>query len=163
MNKGLILQSLIKDIHEEDYIGALIFAFQDEWFKRTWNTMDFDLAWQRPFWSNVETNEQMFGLLAFEPGDQLKVKLDKDDSDWTNIPYVYEDTYKLKSTSDERYLYLYVSYDDAFKDEPLYIAIDTIDDQGNFGYTDKQITYDKGVDFLITIDTVSRIQVDPLL
>lgn len=159
--QGLILQSLIHDIHEEDYIGALIFAFQDEWFKRTWNTMDFDLAWQRPFWSNVETNEQMFGLLAFEPGDQLKVKLDKDDSDWTNIPYVYEDTYKLKATSDERYLYLYVSYDDVFKDEPLYIAIDTIDDQGNFSYTDKQITYDKGVDFLITIDTVSRIQVDP--
>ena len=123
--------------------------------------MDFDLAWQRPFWSNVETNEQMFGLLSFEPGESLSIKLDKDDNDWANIPYVFEDTYKLKATRDERYLYLYVAYDSSLRDEPLYIALYTIANQGNFGVSEKQITYDKGVDFLITIDEVSRIQVDP--
>lgn len=153
--QGEILASMIKDIYDTGNIGALIFAWQDEWFKRTWNTMDFDLEWQRPFWSNVETNEQMFGLLSFEPGESLKIKLDGDINDWDLIPYIGEN---LKATQDERYLYLYI---EKRSHEPLYIGIDTIPNQGNMTHSKKNISFSSGADFLITIDQTSKIEVDP--
>lgn len=159
--QGEMLAHMIQDIKDVEILGALIFAFQDEWFKRTWNTMDFDLAWQRPYWSNVETNEQMFGLLAFEPGETLKVKLDGDKSDWQHIDYVVDDTFKLKATIDERYLYLLVEYDAIYKNEPIYIPIDTLANQGNFGDKNKSINFSQAADFLITIGETSRIEVDP--
>ena len=61
---------MLKDIYEEGYAGALVFAFQDEWFKRTWNTMDLDLPDRRSYWNNQQTNEQHFGLLAFDSGEK---------------------------------------------------------------------------------------------
>ena len=159
--QGEILSSLIQDIHDSNYLGALIFSFQDEWFKRTWNTMDFDLDWQRPFWSNVETNEQMFGLLSFEPGTSLKIKLDGDLSDWNDIPYINSGGLNLKATQDERYLYLMVEFDLSQSNQQLYIGIDTIPDQGNLSSFDNHLTLSGGADFLITIGETARMQVDP--
>jgi len=158
--QGEMIVSMIKDIHDSGSMGALIFAWQDEWFKRTWNTMDFDLEWQRPFWSNVETNEQMFGLLAFEPGQTLKIKLDGNISDWQTIPYVSTGTFPLKATQDERYIYLLIERN-SLNNEPIYIGIDTIPNQGNVSYPTNQITFNRDADFLITIGSESRIQVDP--
>ncbi len=158
--QGEMLVSMIKDIHDAGSMGALIFAWQDEWFKRTWNTMDFDLEWQRPFWSNVETNEQMFGLLSFEPGETLKIKLDGSIADWEDVPYVQMDDLHLKATQDERYIYLLVELN-GHVNEPIYIGIDTIPNQGNLSYPSKQITFNRDADFLITIDETSRIEVDP--
>lgn len=159
--QGEILSLLIQDIYASDYLGALIFSFQDEWFKRTWNTMDFDLEWQRPFWSNVETNEQMFGLLSFDPGTSLKIKLDGDKSDWNEIPYVSSGAIRMKATQDERYLYLLVEYGSLQTDQSLFIGIDTIPNQGNLLSTENQLTFSRDADFLITIGETARIQVDP--
>ena len=158
--QGEIIASMVKDIYDTGNIGALIFAWQDEWFKRTWNTMDFDLDWQRPFWSNVETNEQMFGLLTFEPGETLKIKLDGNLSDWQNIPYLSTTGLNLKATQDERYIYLLVELDNNLND-PIYIGIDTIPNQGNTTYPQASLTFNQGADFLITIGETSHIQVDP--
>lgn len=47
--QGKIIENLLNDIYEEGYCGAIVFTWQDEWFKRTWNTMDFDLPDNRPF------------------------------------------------------------------------------------------------------------------
>ena len=47
--------------------GAFVFEWQDEWFKRTWNTMDHQLpADRRALWHDAWTNEQHFGLQAVE-------------------------------------------------------------------------------------------------
>ncbi|WDC85245.1 hypothetical protein PL321_07265 [Caloramator sp. mosi_1] len=68
--QGEYIVSMLEDIYKEEYAGGLVFSWQDEWFKRTWNTMDLDIPDRRPYWKNVQTNEQMFGLLTFEPGEQ---------------------------------------------------------------------------------------------
>ena len=158
--QGEMISSMVKDIHDTGSIGALIFAWQDEWFKRTWNTMDFDLEWQRPFWSNVETNEQMFGLLAFEPGDTLKIKLDGNTEDWENMPYLSMNGLNLKATQDERYLYLLVELDNSLN-EDIFIGIDTIPNQGNLSYNLSNLSFNQGADFLMTFSDQTRIQVDP--
>ncbi|MRY42687.1 hypothetical protein [Clostridium beijerinckii] len=80
---------MLKDIYEEGYAGRLVFAFQDEWFKRTWNTMDFDLPDRRAYWNNPETNEQHFGVLGFDSGEKESTcYVDGDIKDWDSGMYV---------------------------------------------------------------------------
>lgn len=163
--QGEMLSSLLKDIHDEGYMGGLVFSWQDEWFKRTWNTMDFDLPHRRPFWSNVQTNEQMFGLLSLEPGENQRISYaDGDFSEWSELSPVYEDTeIKLYIQTDERYLYLYIdSTEFNFNDDYLYIPILTLPDQGNDYLIDSNITFSHPTDFLIQIhgEQDSRITVD---
>ena len=64
--------------------GSCLFSWQDEWFKRTWNTLyaiDLD---NTPYWSDYQTNEQYFGLLTFDPGEEVSVcYVDGDPAEWT--------------------------------------------------------------------------------
>ncbi len=62
------LIDLNRDIREAGCAGGLIFTWQDEWFKRNWNTMDYELGDRRPFWYNAQCPEECFGILALEPG-----------------------------------------------------------------------------------------------
>ncbi|WP_245154016.1 hypothetical protein [Jeotgalibacillus proteolyticus] len=114
--QGEILTHLYEDILHEEMLGGLIFTWQDEWFKRTWNTMDYDNPDRRPFWSNAQTNEQQFGLLSF---DRLKVKLNGED-DWEEGTVLYEkDNGELQELSvdhDERYLYIKAQMEDTSED-----------------------------------------------
>jgi hypothetical protein len=47
--QGEIVSHLFEDIMAEKLLGGLIFTWQDEWFKRTWNTMDLDDPNRRPY------------------------------------------------------------------------------------------------------------------
>jgi len=163
--QGVILESLMQDIYNEGYCGALVFSWQDEWFKRTWNTMDLDLPDARPFWSNTQTNEQEFGLLAFDPGEKESVcYVDGDTSEWKDALPVYSgNDVTLYVKSDEKYLYLMAEINelDISKDK-LLIAIDTIDGQGNTVDTANHVKFSKAADFEIIIEGKenSRILVD---
>ena len=41
-----------------------MFELLDEWFKKNWNTLDFD--YNRKAWHNTLSSEQFYGLLAAE-------------------------------------------------------------------------------------------------
>lgn len=149
---GEIVSSMFDDIIHEGYMGGLIFTWQDEWFKRTWNTMEYDDPNRRPFWSNQQTSEQHFGLLGFET---MKIKVDGDSSDWTKPPL-----YKSADSShnalyvdhDETYLYIRIDYDPKKKVIP-YVFLDTLPDQGNHKINQmlKEIRFENGLDFMIQI------------
>lgn len=128
--QGEILQRLYEDIMVEDMLGGLVFTWQDEWFKRTWNTVDYDNPNRRPFWSNAQTNEQQFGLLSF---DRLKIKLDGNKTDWENDPLYENKDGKMKALyvdHDERYLYVRVDIQEKAQGYPI-ILLDVVPDQGN--------------------------------
>jgi hypothetical protein len=155
---------MLKDIYEEGYAGGLVFSFQDEWFKRTWNTMDLDLPDRRPFWNNPQTNEQHFGLLAFDSGaEESTCYVDGEIKDWAGRAPVYKSAdSELYVKSDETYLYFMVKnskFD--FNKDNLIIPIDTIQDQGNLTYNG--VKFNKAADFLISINGKgnSQILVDP--
>lgn len=109
--QGEFIVDMYEDILEADMLGGLIFTWQDEWFKRTWNTMDFDNPDRRPFWSNTQTNEQRFGLLSF---DQQKIHLEGDKTNWNNNTSLY------KNNKKERLNNVYVDHDEQF----LYVRVD---------------------------------------
>ena len=129
--QGEIVSRLYEDILEENMLGGLIFTWQDEWFKKTWNTMDYDNPTRRPFWSNAQTNEQQFGILSF---DSHKIRVDGDTSEWQNEPLYYKDKGVMKGLyveHDEMYLYIRLDYSDIDNGYPL-ILLDVVPDQGNF-------------------------------
>ncbi|WP_083258720.1 hypothetical protein [Cellulosilyticum sp. I15G10I2] len=163
--QGRIVGKLLQDIYDEGYCGGLVFAWQDEWFKRTWNTMDLDLPDSRPYWSNPQTNEQQFGLLAFEPGAEESIcYVDGDIDEWQNEKPVYEDDgIKLFAKSDEKYMYLMADTKDFdFDKDKIVIPIDTIGGQGNEVDKLNNLKFTRAVDFILMIDGMenSRIQVD---
>lgn len=72
--------SLIHVIHDVGLGGALLFAWTDEWFKFTWNTLprqEVADSERRALWHDPLTNEQWFGLNAEDPvpvGDRTVIE-----------------------------------------------------------------------------------------
>ncbi|CAM3058002.1 hypothetical protein [Sporolactobacillus spathodeae] len=170
--QGKIDASLYQDIKAEHLLGGLIFSWQDEWFKRTWNTMDYDDPNRRPFWSNAQTSEQQFGMLSF---DRLKIKVDGLDSDWKHSPFLYRQKSQKNSgpqlvnmqvDHDERYLYLKFKVNGLEKvsarnrNNPLLIYFDTRKNAGNQKMGN--VHYSGGSEFVLYLDNKnnSRILVD---
>lgn len=80
--QGEMVVAMYEDILQAGSAGGIAFSWQNEWFKRTWSLDARSVPGRRPFWSNVETPEQRFGLLAFDPADG--VSLDGSDGNWTD-------------------------------------------------------------------------------
>lgn len=153
--QGAMLIDMLGSIENAKYAGGIVFTWQDEWFKRTWNNVMFDIADRRPYWSNIQTTEQCFGLLAFDPGkESMAAYVDGDVSEWRNAkPTVTTAQGKLYIKSDERYLYIMLdagNYD--FEKDTLLIPINTIADQGNLKAAQYNAEFDTAADFLIYIN-----------
>lgn len=153
--QGAMLIDMLGSIENAKYAGGIVFTWQDEWFKRTWNNVMFDIADRRPYWSNIQTTEQCFGLLAFDPGkESMAAYVDGDVSEWKNTqPTVITGQGKLYIKSDERYLYIMLdagNYD--FEKDTLLIPINTIADQGNLKSAQYNAEFDTAADFLIYIN-----------
>lgn len=153
--QGAMLIDMLGSIENAKYAGGIVFTWQDEWFKRTWNNVMFDIADRRPYWSNIQTTEQCFGLLAFDPGkESMAAYVDGDVSEWKNTqPTVTTGQGKLYIKSDERYLYIMLdagNYD--FEKDTLLIPINAIADQGNLKAAQYNAEFDTAADFLIYIN-----------
>jgi hypothetical protein len=159
VEQGEYVVRMFEDILHEGMMGGLVFTWQDEWFKRTWNTMDYDNPDARPYWSNAQTNEEQFGLLSF---DTHKIGIDGYAGEWDAEPiYVNEEGGTLKTFSmdhDERYLYFLVEHHSEFDGE-IDIPLDIIPGQGNHNVGD--VKSEDAMDFIIQIhEDTSRIVVD---
>jgi len=167
---------LFQSIVTEGYAGGLVFTWQDEWFKRTWNTMDFDNPDRRPYWNNQQTNEQHFGLLGFEPGKKATgIVVDGTSADWelAGVKRGYQSSDKLEPinevrfTSDSGYLYFLLNYNRPVEltNQGVYLLLDTIGNQGQTKISinnSTKIQTDYGIDFFIKLTGPkdSRIMVD---
>ena len=155
-DQGEALISCYQDIMKSGCIGGCVFIWQDEWFKRTWNTMySVDLE-RTPYWSDYQTNEQYFGLLSFDPGDEQSVcYVDGDVSEWTDRDIVAQnaDGSTLSMKYDERFVYLMVQKSGfSIDNDKLYIPIDTTQKSGSNYAAGENVKFDRAADFLLVID-----------
>lgn len=151
--QGLALISMYKSILEANCNGGIVFTWQDEWFKRTWNTMaNVDLN-HTAYWSDAQTNEQYFGLLSFDPGKTKSiVYIDGDISEWTENDVISEqDDNTISMKYDEKYIYLLANIKDYNKEQKIYIPIDTTQKSGTTKTNISSNTYNRDIDFLIEI------------
>ncbi len=150
--QGNAIVSMLSDIVDSGCAGACVFIWQDEWFKRTWNTMDYTDAEVGPYWCDVQTSDQFFGLLSFDPGEKPVCIVDGDAAEWGGEqPLAVSEGTELYVKNDEAYIYLMIRG----KNDNVRIAIDTIKEQGNEEYN--------GADFALDLKgpEESRLMVHP--
>ncbi|WP_294148336.1 hypothetical protein [uncultured Clostridium sp.] len=153
--QGEALVASYQDIKEAGCAGSVIFAWQDEWFKRTWNTMaNVDLM-KTAYWSDAQTNEQFFGLLAFDPGKEKSVcYTDGSVDEWMENDLVQkQENFKLYMKYDEKYIYFRIHKDGLnFGEEKIYLPLDITPQSGSYYMEEEKLKFDRPVDFLIILD-----------
>lgn len=163
--QGEAIVSMYQDIINSGSNGGIVFIWQDEWFKRTWNTMANVNLDSTAYWSDYQTNEQYFGLLSFDPGKEKSIcYVDGDKSDWTEKDLLSKDNNcKLSMKYDEKFIYFMVEKENLnLKTDKLYIPIDTISKLGSTTAHNFSIEMSAAADFIIEINGVdsSRIWVN---
>ncbi len=144
--KGEIDALLLEKIHEAGMAGGALFAWFDEWFKKNWVFLPYELPPERNnLWYNLQDPEQNYGLLAAYPGYPKKlVELAGRSDDWKTATTLYEKhgapvfrfkdggdgartLNKLKVQHDEGFLYIKIETDGAvdFKKANYMIGLDT--------------------------------------
>ncbi|WP_051302611.1 hypothetical protein [Salibacterium aidingense] len=101
---------MLQHIHQEDYAGAIVFTWQDEWFKKTWNTMPFENPGRQPYWFNALSAETSYGLLGMYPSKHEELTIDGSVEDWesleeSEIERLSTPLTDLMVTKDEGYIY----------------------------------------------------------
>lgn len=154
--QGTALISLYQDIKNAGCAGAVVFVWQDEWFKRTWNTVPYTDLSKNIYWSDYQTNEQYFGLLSFDPGEGKSIcYVDGDKSDWRKKDLVFRNQgYGISMKYDEKFIYLLVEKENFDPElDKLYIPIDLTPKSGSKYIELFELTTSHPTDFLIEIDT----------
>lgn len=152
--QGEALAACLEDIQAAGCAGSIIFSWQDEWFKETWNTMASVNTARTPYWSDCQTSGQSFGLLAFDPGKETSVcYVDGDCSEWTDGDVAaVNGSMTLSMKYDEKFLYFYGYIPDWREGEVLYIPVDVTPGSGSRFCEDYGIRFDRACDFLIVVD-----------
>ena len=149
------LPLLLDDIMSSGCSGAVVFAWQDEWFKRTWNTWPGVNLSRCAYWSDYQTNEQFFGLVTFDPGKESSVcYVDGDTSEWDESDIVSQtENIMLQMKYDEKFIYLRIAADKFNpRTDRFYIPIDLTDKSGALSESESGLEFERPVDFLIIID-----------
>ena len=162
--QGQALIDCYKDIKDAGCAGSCVFSWQDEWFKHTWNTIHAVDLDNTPYWSDYQTNEQFFGLLSFDPGEEKSVcYVDGDISEWTEKDKVVKSgDMDLSMKYDEKFLYFLVHKENFDpENDTLYLPIDTNPKIGSTYCENYDVSFERASDFLMVISGKenSRIEV----
>ncbi len=161
--QGTLDAGLLKDIYDEGLDGALLFEWQDEWFKFTWNTIDMEPADRRAMWRNRLTNEEHFGVIAVEPDASVDdmIHLDGKTEDWKKRPDVATTDYPdmtMQMSHDAANLYVKLEKKngnwDLDKDQ-LYVGFQTTGDGSVTADKAPAITFPGPIGFLLSIGEAS--------
>lgn len=152
-------------LYELGFSGGYVFEWVDEWFKFTWNTIDFELPRsRRSLWMNPWTNEAHFGMVAVEPGLAPPVIIDGDDEEWkqNGSQVILESSTgvrQVRALKDEGYLYLRLFVDGAYAwdADPVTIGFDVLPG-GTDGLPARPDAPD-GSDYAITLGPGAEAQV----
>lgn len=99
-----------------------------------------------PYWSDYQTNEQYFGLLSFDPGEEKSIcYVDGDISEWN-------DNKDISVKYDEKFVYFKVHKQGLKENEKIYIPINTTPKTGSTYCQNYDLKFDEDVDFVICID-----------
>ncbi len=152
--QGQALVDCWEDIKITGCNGGCVFTWQDEWFKRTWNTMHAVNLTRTAYWSDYQTNEQYFGLLSFDPGDQKSVcYVDGDVTEWTEDDKIQNGDVELSVKYDEKFMYFLVNKNGLdFEEDVLYIPLDINPKTGSNYCKNFGVKFDRDADFVIVID-----------
>jgi tetratricopeptide (TPR) repeat protein len=131
---------LTREIRESGAAGAVIFAWMDEWFKKNWLVIDYEIPLDNTrLWHNVMDAEQNYGLLGVYAGAAKETpRLGGEPTMWRGLPLVQRRptgtgaTGPLRAGADESFVYLAVELGRGkfpWASRGIQIAIDTYSPQ----------------------------------
>ncbi len=153
--QGDDLVKCYEDIQASGCAGWCIFSWKDVWFIRTWNTMYAVDLKRTPYWSDYQTNEQYFGLLSFDPGEEESVcYVDGEVSEWSEEDVVsVNGDMTLSMKYDEKFVYFMVHKKGLdFENDCIFIPIDTAQKTGSSYCENYGLLFDRAADFLIVVN-----------
>ena len=153
--QGRAIAACYEDIMAAGCAGSIVFSWQDEWYKNSWNTLHAVDLTKAPYWSDYQTAGQSFGLLAFDPGEERSVSyVDGDLEEWgpEDVAAGGGDS-SLSIKYDEKFLYL-LAYQQGFQEgeERLFIPLDITPESGSNYCSNYGVKMEEQADFLVVID-----------
>jgi len=144
---------MTREIAEAGMAGGVIFAWIDEWFKKSWLFSDFLLPLEHNrLWLNALDPEQRYGVIATEPEPRIPgATLGERLAGWRAVDPLYDDQgMSLRAFADEAFLWLLVESQTTLPQD-LFIGFDMIRvDAGSFSWPDRQgPTLPVGAEFVL--------------
>ena len=159
--QGEMNADMFRQIHQAGYAGAVLFTWQDEWFKKTWNTLFYHIPNRRAYWYNTLTNESFFGVLGMYPSKDDDILIDGDASDWDKLPKKEKQRLDMQvpgfdeiwAPHDEGYLYLMAKLTETFNpsEQAIYLGTDTLQGGNRHAPQLHGLTLDEGLETLIEL------------
>lgn len=156
--QGEALVKLYRECQTAGFSGMVISNWQDDWSQTDWNIYPLTEKEREPFWHNVQSEAQGYGLLAFEPGEEPVVTVDGDPSEWEGEePVISNEWGSIFCRQDEAYLYLCLKRT-GVSEEKLYIPIDITQKSGSRICEKPELTFERDADFLLRLNSTSYAQ-----
>lgn len=151
--QGNALVKAYNSILKSGSVGGVIATWQDEWDKRSWNSIEKVDTTRSIYWSDAQTTNQGLGLLTFDPGSKESVcYVDGEITEWQGKDKIAEEEdLSLSVKQDEKYLYLYINRKNKGTG-PIYIPFDITYKSGSKTAKDYNLTFDRDVDFLMVLN-----------
>ena len=140
---------MFEAMRSEGYSGGIIFAWMDEWAKKTWTTEPYMIPYDRHIlWHNAIDPEQNYGILAYEA---VRPKRAASEVDGTGPIET------LSLSADASFLWVEILLEEPFDFDAhtLLIGIDTLyRDRGEIRYLPSlEVTSVTGMEYLVRIDS----------
>jgi len=149
--QGEALASMAMQIEENGWGGAFISTWQDTWERRTWNTAFSSDPWRNHYWHNLQSVDQGYGLMAFDPGQFTRpVLIDGNTDEWNTSHLVHEyEGIRIYAQYSTHGLYLLVRGYGVNPQNTLYLPIDITPRSGTSVY--RGLEFARPSDFLLVL------------
>jgi hypothetical protein len=151
IQQGHAMADMTIQLETRGWAGSFISSWQDTWERRTWNTSFSSDPWRYHYWHNLQSVDQGYGLMAFDPGVyERPVLIDGQADEWDDSHLVYEyGGVRIYAQYSLQGLYLLISGYGVNPRNTLYFPIDVTPRSGTSAFYN--LEFERPADFLLVL------------